>query len=326
MTLYLTDLPRPVAREDYDKCIELLIGHLDKMAGLISIIGFGSVSSPGISDIDLLAVFEDGREATFYARDILPAGLGYLVTHNVAAMCRSHYLQSPRFTVWHRQESLWGEDIAVHYHYSWSQEELRALQVQTALEFLITNYIDFATQRAYGIVKLRSLLQHLKALSFDLEFLGVNCGPVFDRIQEVRGWIARWFTMSTAERPMGRWLPDFFAEYERFIDGIFQQYALYLPERAVYQLSANIRLLPGSRISQSRRGLVLPRVLGFLGRRFFNLQHRLNQFVFTAPIVHQHPIPLIAERFRFFRRVSEYHRQHFGRFMPLTPPLPAKLS
>jgi hypothetical protein len=66
--------------------------------------------------------------------------------------------------------------------------------------------------------------------------------------------------------------------------------------------------------------VVLPRALGAFGRRFFNLQHRLNRFSFTLPVVHQHEVPLIAERYVFFARMQEYHRQHFGQFNTLMPP------
>lgn len=326
MTFFFTDIPRRVAREDYAKANELLIGHLRRLPGLISIIGFGTVSSPGISDIDLLAIFEDGHSATFNARDVLPDRYGYLVTHNIAAMSRSHYLESPRFTAWHRQESLWGDNIAATYNYTWSPEEKQALRIQTAVEFLITNYVDMTTQHTYGIIKLRSMLQHLKALKFDLEFLGIDAGPVYDKVNELRGWIDRWFELAPDKRSLGSWLSGFFADYERFTEAALREHPLYLPPRPVYQLSANTRLLPGPAVSRSHTGVVLPSTFGALGRRFFNLQHRLNRFVFTAPIVHSHPVPLIEERYRFFQRVRDYHRLHLGQFITLTPTLPAKVA
>jgi hypothetical protein len=326
MTFFFTDIPRRVAREDYARANELLIGHLRQLPGLASIIGFGTVSSPGISDIDLLAVFEDGCDATFNARDVLPAEYGYLVTHNVAAMSRSHYLESPRFTAWHRQESLWGENLAAAYHCSWSPAEEQALRVQTAVEFLITNYVDMAIQQTYGIIKLRSTLQHLKALKFDLEFLAIDSGPVCDKVNELRGWIDRWFDLTPRERSIGGWLAQFFSDYESFTAAALRENPLYLPRRPVYQLSANARLLAGPSVSRHHSGLVLPSAFGALGRRFFNLQHRLNRFAFTAPMVHSHPVALIEERYRFFARVREYHRLHFGQFITLTPTLPARVA
>jgi hypothetical protein len=326
MSFFLIDVPRPVPAECYDEAMRLLIEGLARLEGLVSIIGFGNVSSPGISDVDLLAIFEDGAHASFDAREALPEHLRYVVTHNAAAMCLSHFRQSARFTAWHKHETLWGRDVAGGYRHQLAAEERKALEVQTALEFLVTNYIDLAIQSTYGIIKLRSLLQHVKALKYDLDFLGVASGPVHERVEEMRGWIQHWFSLAPGERPVEAWLQDFLPEYERFMGTVFARDPLFLPRRDAYRIAANATLRPGEAVGRVHTGLVLPSLLGALGRKFFNLQHRLNRFEFRVPMVHEPRVALLGERFEFFTQMLDYHRRHLGRFITLSPTLVARVA
>ena len=66
--------------------------------------------------------------------------------------------------------------------------ELSAMKVQVALEFLLKFYVTLGIQRAYGVIRMRDVLLHVKALQYDLEFLGINEGAVHDGINKVLAW------------------------------------------------------------------------------------------------------------------------------------------
>ncbi len=54
-----TDRPEYCPREWYDECLQELSQHLGSLAGIRSVYRFGNISIPGISDLDILLVFEN---------------------------------------------------------------------------------------------------------------------------------------------------------------------------------------------------------------------------------------------------------------------------
>ena len=69
--LTFIDYPKFVPRAEYDKAIDRMVEKLKKIQGIVSVYQIGSINDPGISDIDLVAVFEDKISCNIDPRDNL---------------------------------------------------------------------------------------------------------------------------------------------------------------------------------------------------------------------------------------------------------------
>jgi hypothetical protein len=192
-----------------------------------------------------------------------------------------------------------------------------ALKVQTAMEYVVTNFIDLTLQRAYGIVKLRALLQHLKGLHYDFEFLKIAGGPVFEAVQQLRRWIAGWNERRPGPVELAAWIESFYGPFRALAYDLMRRHPLYVPARPAYRYARNITLVPSAEPGFERRGWLASAALAWPNRKFYNLQHRFNRWTFRIPLRHEAPAP-VEKRFDYFRRMKRYNEMHFPAFSHLT--------
>jgi hypothetical protein len=55
--------PRFLQKEAYDEELDLYLQKVDVAEGLVSVMTMGSVGAPGLSDLDLICVVDDGVRA-----------------------------------------------------------------------------------------------------------------------------------------------------------------------------------------------------------------------------------------------------------------------
>ncbi len=317
MGLKFIDLPGAAEPKDYEEAVGSLVRRIREFPGVIGIIRFGSLMSPGISDIDLLVVFEDDTRCDLKPLERFPPGYAHLLSHGVDAMSWSFYRDTPNYTFWFNSKCIWGDAERLHIKPARSRDEEEALKIQTAIEYVITNYIDLTLQVSYGIIKLRAMLQHLKGLAYDLEFLDITSGPLHEAVAKLRVWMARWQERKPAVAELSEWIRSFYGIFTAFVKEQTAMHPVYVPLRASYSYTRNVELIPGASAEWRRSGLPLPGALFFLGRRYYNLQHRLNRWTFTFPMKHQAP-EIVEKRFEYFRNMKRYNVHHFPGFSHLT--------
>lgn len=325
MSLRFINRPVFVPRKMYAEANEFLINYFKEIPSIVSIYQFGNITAPGISDIDLLLVFKDEEKCLLNGFEIFPERFNYLFTHGMMALCEKHFHQNHHYTLWSDYVFLHGKNIAADFVEKKTKEEIRALKIQTALEFLVANYIDLKVQLTYGIIKLRSFLQHMKGIIYDLEFLDVHEGKVYDQLIELRHWIKNWFKLKPTNQQITDWIKQFILSYELFVSDMFHHHQLYLPAMNNYYMARNATLKNQKNIGYKHSGIVLPKQLSIIGKKYSNLQNRFNRFEFYFPIVNDSPFPIVKKRFEFLKEMKTYNREYLLNFMTITTSITSKI-
>ncbi len=318
--MYLTDFPRFVPVSAYDLAIERMVGKLRQQDGVVSIFRIGSINSPGISDIDILVVFEDGVKCSLNPLKDLSKIECYLFSHNLYGISKTNFFDAQRYTFFHDYNLLWGEQLPFGQSDS-SGEKMQALKTQTALEYLIKMFINTTVERTYSIVRVRGLLVLTRALLYDLEFLNISSGRFFDLIQTVILWRDHWFEEQPHKQKLKIWIHEFYEELTTFLETMLQTKMLYLPEWANLRVARNMTLVPSKKFGYTHKGMTLPAGLGDLGRKYFNTQHRFNTFQFQIPITTSEIPCGLLKRFSFMRNIRKENDHDLPYFMPLTSSL-----
>jgi hypothetical protein len=311
-------------RSDYGAAVGAVTDALRRIPGIAALFQLGGTDSPGISDIDLLAVFEDSARVDFDAAGLLAAHDKYLFTHNVSGISKSDFLTGGEFDVWYSARRLWGEALRPDSR-GLGPGEREAVRRQTALEFLVENYIDLTIQRRYGVLKLRSTLQHVKAIRLDLELLGISSGPVFDMVQQVRRWLGRWFECPIRKLDIWNWMKSFYIELEALLSAELAKSPLFLPEDANLRFSRNITLRQGEFLKNSSSGVSVPPHIIGVQKRLFNLNTRLNSFVFDVPFTHRTSLRCLEDRYAYYRKIKRTGLAFWPRFDPFITGFSAKI-
>ena len=102
MSMYLTNFPRFVPVSSYDFAIQRMVQKLKRQDGVVCIFQIGSINSPGISDIDMLVVFEDGVECSLNPLEDLSKRERYLFSHNLFGVSKTNFSEAQRYTFFHK--------------------------------------------------------------------------------------------------------------------------------------------------------------------------------------------------------------------------------
>ncbi len=317
------DHPQPAARSLYDEAVQGIIDRNKHLLGLKSIVQFGNITTPGISDIDLLFVFKNKQECLATGLENLPEVHRNLFTHGIMALSENQYTDNEYYTIWSEHHLVWGENPS-NPERKRSHEDETILKIQTAVEFLIANFIDIKIQKEYQIVKLRALLQHMKGILYDLEYLNDSHSILHPHLIDLKEIIRNWFETIPSEKKLIEWFFSFEKLYDKYVDQVLLKHPMYLPSRDVLLISKNMILKNDSHVNFKRNGILLPTFLSFAGRSYVKLQHRFNQFTISCPLTHQ-AAPIVKERFEFLVRMKEYNRQYLPNFMTITTSITAKL-
>jgi hypothetical protein len=322
MKLRYIDRPVPVPASLYAETVEFIGNHYRNSEEISAVYRFGNISHPGISDLDILVVFKNNVKSNDNVMEYLPLKYRSLFTHGIMAMREDHFSRNKFYTIWSDHELIAGTELSVRHNRNPEQDMI--LKKQTALEFLAANYIDLKVQICYGVVKLRALLQHLKGIQYDLEFLEVKNSPLLHMLDELRLWLGNWFVKTPDDGTLSRWLMKWIREYDRFTQEMLAGCDMYLPGGNNLQIAGNQYISSSGLLTFKRKGLLLPRELAFLNRKYFKLQNKLNVFYFTIPYSGKGP-EFVKERFRFLSKMKAYNREYLPSFMTMTSSITSRL-
>ena len=297
-----------------------MVGRLRRLNGVVSIFQIGSVGNPGISDIDMLVVFEDGAICNLNPLTGLSRTERYLFSHNLYAVLRKQFFDAQKYTFFHNYNLLWGKELPIGTS-DLSEEEIQALKTQIALEYLIRMFVNSTVEHIYSIIRVRGILVLVKALSYDLEFLNVSSGGLFDLIQTVIGWRDHWFKKKPDEKTIKNWFMEFCKELMTFLKIELSRRTFYLPEDANLCIARNMMIELSETFGYAHEGIRLPSFLGGLGRKYFNMMHRFNRFSFQIPAAVSNIPDVLNDRFVFARQIKRANNDSLSCFMPLTSSL-----
>lgn len=316
------DFPTPIPLENYHEAIRQVVATNRDLPSLLSIYKFGNITSPGISDLDILFVFENNSICLQNGFEHLNPDLRNIFTHGIMAVSEDFFKEMDQYALWGKKELIHGKEIICNSTRTASEEDL--LKKQTAQEFLLANYVDLQVQITYKTIKIRSFLQHMKGLAYDLEYLGDSSDPLNGPLEIIRHKIIHWFDQNTTTDFIESWIHQFHPMYCDYMNRLFLAEPFLLPLMESYTISSNMELVNGNNVQLKHRGLILPNFFAFLGKKYFKIQHRLNHFTFTCPI-NDCKIDFLNRRFEFIRKMKEYNRTHLPAFMTNTTSITSKI-
>ncbi|HEY5565077.1 MAG TPA: hypothetical protein VIL33_05760 [Rhodothermia bacterium] len=301
MTLF--DPPRFVPPATYEQAIAKVVWRLAARGNVRAVYQLGGTGSPGISDIDLLVVSSgDPSERTDPFQD-LDEDERYLFTHDLFGIPESGFQQLRRFTMYHNYRLLWGDDVDSDPP-ELDVNEQQALKQQIAFEFLLSTYIARTMDLWYGAASIRGLLLSGHALRYDLEFLGIRAGRLFEMVSELISWRSTWFERHMHHELRGTWLERLVGAVRNVLDEQTRGRGFYLPIDSPAKLASNISLERADAMGFERKRVPLPTPSGFLGKTGKKFMNRVNRFSFKVPYHSAAHHPIVHERLEFLARMA----------------------
>lgn len=319
MKYQLIDLPTYMDAEKYENALDEMIAKLKCIDGVIAIYQVGGISSLGISDIDMLVIFEDN--ASYLQNPLAKSSkqTKYFFTHNLFGTSRTFAKQIEEYTFFKKYRKIFGAEIS--FNTIDSKDDEIILKRQIAIEYLLKTFIVFTIEKTYRIFKIRNFLLHAKAMQTDLEFLGTKENNLSDLINTVMGWRKNWFEKKPANEKITDFIISFHSALEKQLNHLLQTEKIYFSPGFNNRITKNTFLVNSTdeslKWNYKHQNFPLSLIRFFIGeKKFFNLNNRFYQFGFSIPIV-QNNIPLILKkRHDFIKQNKEYNAEKIPYFIP----------
>ena len=309
----LVNYPKFVDLNDYHKAIEEMVGVLSTYTGVKAVFQVGGLSSPGISDIDLVVVFENGAKCSKEPLLELSHASRYLFTHGLFGTCEKHLQLAEQQALFGSYRKLWGVDMAIDHQ---SLPHSKVFEQQMAMEYLVKMFIIQKMEEAYGIYNVRNFLLLGKAIETDLDLLGIEDSELRNQCSALIAMRKNWFGHEPSAKEMVGFIQGFNRELESLLLALFQDHPFFLPNQFSGRMSRNIVLSKGSEIGVRMTGWVPSVSIGNLifGKKYPKLLNRLTNFTITIPHQKEQVPPQIAQRFSFFTEATHYNKNHIPAF------------
>ena len=320
MTYQFLGIPKYVAPEVYEYTIDKIVDSLKGEDSIRSIYRLGNVNHPGISDIDIVVLFKDESKCSLNPDEFLNFNDKYLVTHELFGASEDQFRKVIQYSFWDNLNCIWGEPINLGpKHVAFSEEETAFYKKQIGLEFLQKNYIELSVQRNYGVIKLRSLVQEIKGVRYDLAFLNIQGLAINQCMDHFLNRLDHWFEESFNPTEFSQWLDEYHKALEEAIIYVNNQAKiLWVPKEGDLSYGRNIVLKKGKQLQCKTSGMFLPAAFISNNKRVYNAHQRLNRFEITLKYSSEDANGLNLKRFKAFEAHKLENRQcypHFGALM-----------
>ena len=308
----ILDCPRFVSIDSYHRILEQMVSHLQSIPEIQSVYQVGGLSTPGISDIDIIAIFKNDVEYREDPRSILSEDGRYLFAHNLFGLPSSLVETATKNTDYHNYKLLAGDPVDVLQRPS--KADTNEGKIQTALEFLVRAYTVTSFESHIGICKLRSLLLHTKALLYDFEFLGVNSGRLIDLVVEIVQRRQNWFEAPMDDRALNVWLESFKQELESFLNEQLQKHTISMPGVGPFVYSKSIHIVKADQLKFVVKRNWVPKMFRCWPKYYPKFVNRLSRFELQLPFSNDNRL---VTRFDALTQLAKYNRRFLPCFYPL---------
>jgi hypothetical protein len=317
MTLKFIDHPIKISDSQYDVLKTKLVKQLLLNKAVKSVYQMGSVKDPGISDLDIICIFKNNSECRINLRKDLSIGEKKILTHGIFGLEERDLKQTISYNLLSNLQFLGGENLNLKVNEDNFNQDLRA---QIALEYMIKMFITLDTQSKLGIVKLRSFLLLGKAIMFDLELLEIKDGKLFDLVNKVLHYRNIWYIDKPQKKELQDLILNFYSALESVLINSLEKRGFYLPNNNI-SLPGGFEILRGESFQKNHRGIVLPSMFQFIGKKYINLQYRLNKFTYQIPFKIPNSDTFLYDRFKFSEQMVKKNRRSFPSFISVTSSL-----
>ena len=313
----IVDIPKKFNEDSYHKAIDKQVAALSKVDGVLSVYQIGGLSTPGISDIDLVVVFKDGFKYNVNPRVNNDDIGNYLFTHGLYGASEKDFQKCLKFTFFHNFRLLYGVEFSLENTTSASDQLI--LKEQIALEFLFKMYVNLVVQKSYNVIKMRALFLHIKALPYDFEFLDIHPKELLVLVEKGISIRNNWLDGNVTKVEVKKWFKKFFNAYQIFLASLFKDYKLYASYQK-FKIAPNIEINNADSLGFFKKGTVIPDPFNFLDKKYFKVLNRLNDFKIDVPLLTDAP-DIVKDYFSYADEVADYNYNHLPHFMTLTSSL-----
>lgn len=306
------DEPKKFERSDYHRSIDRIVHQLGSNQAILSIYQIGGIRTPGISDVDLVVVFKN--DTNFLANPLqnLSSSDRYFFIHNLFGTSEAYFKRIAKLDYLIGYQHLWGKTI----NRPQNDNDDAVLKTQVALEYLVKMFVNNTVQEASGVIDIRGLLLHAKALLFDFEFLDIQSGPLYEQVVQLVDWRENWFEFRPGNNQLNQWYNRFLAEFREFLAAILAERTFFLKKPHRKQLSRITFLNRAEKLETRRTGFRLPAWLLARSRLAKKVQNRIQQFEFDIPFRSENIPAILDERFNVFSEMREHNSRLIPHFDP----------
>ncbi|WP_425077405.1 hypothetical protein [Psychroserpens sp. S379A] len=313
----IINIPKKYALEDYNKAINKQVECLSEIDEVKSIYQIGGVSTPGISDIDLVVVFEDHYNFNLNPRSNNSDTANYLFTHGLYGASEKYFNEGLKFTFFHNYKLLHGENLDLNNTTKIADQVI--LKKQIALEFLFKMYVNLMIQKSYKTINLRSLFLHIKALPYDFEFLNIQPKELIVLVNQGVSLRNNWLDGTVSKNDIIHWFRQFYDEFESFLINLFKEYTMYA-SALQFKIAPNVEICNANNLGFSKKGFVFPDLFNMLDKKYFKALNKFNDFIIDVPLKTDAP-SIVKDYFSYADEVGNYNKLHLPHFMTLTSSL-----
>lgn len=316
MRIHFYNPPCYFSLDSYQNTIGKVVEFLKLTPGVSSIFQVGTISNPGISDIDLLVVFNDGVRCNIDPIQQLGKKEQYLLPHGVFGISSGMFHESLAFGFFQNFKALYGKEVEL-VPFANDGENKKKLEQQIAVEFLLLNWIKKTIELTYRIVNVRSMLLSTKSIMIDLQFLGISSGSLFQLVQQIISVRNNWFAQPMTKCEMEEWNYQFHRELKNSLSAILIDHPPLLADHEEVKFSRHILWRRSKNLDVDHRGVFSPWPVHLLGQKYFHLLNRFNRFTFKFPYIRTKFSDIVAERNEFLRKMALNHYNYFPKFAPI---------
>lgn len=176
MRLVLAGLPRPATFAEYSQAGEELEHALIRLPGAVAVYRYGSITAPGISDLDRLVVTEDDRLVPpIWPR--LSERTRYLAMHTPTRVTAETFRRHRWFADLGKLELVWGSAVSIE-----ERPVPEYSEPLLAAEALVVMALKLLKLSVTNRAKVRSWLCELSNIRVDLQFARI------ERTDAPRAW------------------------------------------------------------------------------------------------------------------------------------------
>lgn len=315
MSYNLSDLPKPVERDEYENCMNRMTEKLLQIEGVKSVFQVGGINTPGISDIDYYVVFRDGF--TYHGNPVsdISAGDRYLFCHNLFGTSESMALKMERYTFFGNFKLKGGTPINLT-NYTITNADKSHLEHQIALEYLVKAWISIHLNIIQKNIKVRGILLHAKALQTDLKFLNLINEPLNETLKELMQIRDNFFNSSLQKNALVALTLQYYHQLETTINKAIDENGFFI-DKNVHKIAKSISVSAGENLSLRSGGIFIPPIFSNKSAILRKINNRLNNYNVTIKntAVKTEAVPVLQSRYQTFGEALKYNKQHLPFFL-----------
>ena len=314
MSFNYIDIPKEIELDSYETAINMMAEKLMNTGKVKCVYQIGGVSSPGISDIDLYVIFNNDCEYKVNPVNNLNTPDNYLFTHNLFGTSESSAVHLEQYTFFGNYKLIAGSPVAMNNYFA-SDSDQTILKRQIALEYLIKAWFSIHINITYKNIKLRSLLLHSKAILYDLDFLSVKNGGLFECINDLLEIRKNYFTKNPDLNHLDKLCNKYKDELKKEIVAGIESHKFYIAASGNTEIGKHSLIFKNENPVILSSGLSFPHFLTSKFKKLLKIQNKFHNFKIGLPYIDTNLPPILEQRSETIAKAINYNRQYLPHFI-----------